>query len=90
MLRIEIDSSLADYYPELDAVLLVGTKSFPSITETLKLNVKGLSEKILEMKLHEKITDFRVIENIRLLCSQSFSRSEPEVNICHLSQLPVS
>jgi len=57
VIRVEIDSSLADYYPEIDAVSLTGTTHFhPQKTaeegSLLKLSISGLSQKIIALGLH--------------------------------------
>lgn len=87
IVRVEIDSSLADYYPEIDAILLVGTEKFPSFEELLKLSVTGLYTKITGLGLHRLVPGFNAIENIQRLCFKY--QVTKASNICHLSKLPV-
>jgi len=62
VLRIEIDSSLADYYPEIDAVALIGTIEYHPPTKIveegslLKFSISGLSQKIIALGLHSTFT----------------------------------
>nr|CAH0099980.1 unnamed protein product [Daphnia galeata] len=86
IIRVEIDSSLADYYPEIDAVLLVGTETCPPFEESLKLSVTGLYTKITELGLHRLVPGFNAIESIQRLC---FKYQVPETStICYLNKLP--
>ncbi|EFX72265.1 hypothetical protein DAPPUDRAFT_59219 [Daphnia pulex] len=87
IIRVEIDSSLADYYPEIDAVLLVGTETYPPFEESLKLCVTGLSTKIIGLGLHRLVPGFNAIESIQRLCFK-YQVPAQSSTICHLSKLP--
>lgn len=88
LIRIEIDSTFADYYPEIDAVLLVGSETYPALEESLKLGVTGLYAKIVGLGLHRLLPGFNVLESIQRLC---FTYKQPQSStVCHLSNLPVS
>lgn len=89
VIRIEIDSYLADYFPEIDAVLLVGTDTYPSFEESLKLSVSGLSEKVVGLGLHRFVPGFNVIENIKRLCV-IHNKSRRRSTTCYLDKLPVN
>lgn len=88
IIRVEIDSSLADYYPEIDAVLLVGTETYPPFEESLKLCVTGLSTKIIGLGLHRLVPGFNAIESIQRLCFK-YQVPAQSSTICHFSKLPV-
>lgn len=85
VIRIEFDTSLADYYPEIDAVQLVGTLTYPTLQETLKVSILGLREKIVNQGLHIINQDFNVIDNILQLCEPA----QPSSEISYLHRLPV-
>lgn len=88
VIRIEVDSYLADYYPEIDAVLLVGTETYPSFEESLKLSVLGLSSKIIGLGLHHLLPGFNSLESIHRLCLAY--KLPHDSNRCHLNELPVT
>lgn len=87
IIRVEIDSYLADYYPEIDAISLVGTETYPSFQESLKLSVSGLSLKVVGLGLHHFLPDFDALESIQSLCLAY--KSQKGLNGCHLDKLPV-
>ena len=88
IIRIEIDSYLADYYPEIDAVLLVGTERFPLAEESLKRSVSGLALKVIELGLHHITPGCNLMENLKRL---RLLHKPPHHNstTCHLNRLPV-
>ena len=90
IIRLEIDSYSADYFPEYDAVQLVGTESFPpSVEETLKLdNIIGLTNKVMNLGLHQLNPGFSVIESVQKFCF-SVRSSESSSKTNYLSLLPV-
>lgn len=90
IIRIEIDSFLADYYPEIDAVLLVGTERYPSIEESLRWSVLGLSLKVVELGLHHIQPGWNVRENFRSLRLFNKMPSHRTSTACHLDRLPVT
>lgn len=81
VIRIEIDSSLADYYPEIDAVSLIGTECSSPTQELLKLSVSGLSQKIIALGIHNATTDLNVIDN--MLQSYHSTQSTSKSNCLH-------
>ncbi|XP_057368777.1 F-box/LRR-repeat protein 4-like [Daphnia carinata] len=86
LIRIEIDSSFADYYPEVDAVLLVGTETYPAPEESLKLSVLGLYAKVVGLGLHHLVPGFNTLESIQRLCLTD--KLPQNASVCHLSNLP--
>lgn len=54
MLRIEFDHSKLDYYTEIDALLLVGTKVPAPYAETLMTDKEtgDLTKKIMDLNIH--------------------------------------
>ena len=90
IIRLEIDSSLADYFPEYDAVQLVGTESRPpSIEETMNLSsILGLTKRVMNLGLHRLKPGFNVIDSVHKFC---FSSPPPENSSAtnYLTMLPV-
>jgi hypothetical protein len=82
---------LADYFPEYDAVQLVGTEFRPpTIEETLNLNsILGLTKKVMHLGLHQLKPGFNVIDSVQKLYCISSPSSENASSTNYLNMLPV-
>ena len=89
IIRIELDTSTADYFPEIDAIQLVGHNQFSPLQQSLKLSVRGLTERIVSLGLHKLSPEFDVMDNILQLC-ESHPNHRTTSNVSLLEQLPVS
>ena len=78
---------MADYYPEIDAVQLIGTEFFPSIKESLKIQVSGLTKKITELGLHQMKPGFQISSKITQLLDTP--KCVKKTGNSYLHQLPV-
>ncbi len=84
-----MDTTLSDYFPEIDAVLLVGNQRCPSFQQILKISVSGLKERIIDLGLQLLTKEFDVIKNIKELCeTPAIEQTSSDSN--YLEQLPVT